>query len=136
MNIRCKYLIQKKFTKCELFNKNRIFVMRVHLIKKTTIENFAAFHANSRAALKHWQNKLKLSDWKAPEDILRYFDSADLLGRGTNRVVFDVGGNNYRIICRYAFGGIKVRLYICWIGTHNEYDKLCAERKQFFIQLY
>ena len=73
---------------------------------------------------------------KAPLDILETFGAGDLLGRGSNRVVFDIGGNNYRMICKYAFGERQVHLFICWIGTHAEYDKLCAGREQYTITNY
>ena len=52
------------------------------------------------------------------------FPSADLLGDGTEKVIFDIGGNNYRIICKYWFSRDDVHLYVKWIGTHAEYDKL------------
>ncbi|WP_298608866.1 type II toxin-antitoxin system HigB family toxin [uncultured Spirosoma sp.] len=52
------------------------------------------------------------------------FGAADLLGNGTNRIVFDIGGNYYRMICKYAFGKNQVHLFVCWIGAHAEYVKL------------
>jgi mRNA interferase HigB len=58
------------------------------------------------------------------------FGTADLLGKSSNRVVFNVGGNNYRMICKYAFGDKQVHLFICWIGTHAEYNELCSDDKQ------
>ena len=57
-------------------------------------------------------------------------------GNGSNRVVFDVGGNNYRVICKYWFGITRVHLYVKWIGTHAEYDKICALRKQYNVNEY
>jgi len=62
--------------------------------------------------------------------------SADLLGKGSNRVVFDIGGNNYRMICKYWFGRTKAHLYIKWLGTHAEYDALCSENKQYSAENY
>jgi mRNA interferase HigB len=79
---------------------------------------------------------VKYADWNAPSDIKQTFASADLLGGGGNRVVFDVGGNNYRMICKYAFGEKQVHLFICWIGTHTEYDELCDNNEQYTITNY
>jgi mRNA interferase HigB len=64
--------------------------MKIHLITKWTIENYARANAGSRNAVRLWQLVLKGSDWRNPEDILNTFGSADLLGAGSDRVVFDI----------------------------------------------
>ena len=110
--------------------------MRVRLIKKKTIEDFALQNANSRSSFKLWLSIIKLADWEIPEDITATFSSADLLGNGSNRVVFDIGGNNYRMICKYHFTKKMVHLYIKWIGSHSEYDKLCDKNKQYTIDIF
>jgi len=110
--------------------------MRVHLIRKETIEDFSRNNTGSRASLKDWLSKLNYADWLAPEDIQSTFNSADLLGQGTDRVVFDIGGNNYRIICKYYFGTSKVHIYIKWIGTHAAYSKLCRKGAQYIVDEY
>ena len=79
---------------------------------------------------------IEIVDWNVPADIMKTFSYADILGKGTNRVVFNVGGNTYRIICKYAFGQNMVHLFICWIGTHKEYDELCKRGEQYTISLY
>ena len=69
-------------------------------------------------------------------DIKDTFASADLLGRGSDRVVFNIGGNNYRIIAKYYFGQEKVHLFIKWIGTHSEYNELCTKSQHFNINQF
>ena len=110
--------------------------MRVHLIRKETLEDFTFLHARSTIPIEDWLEKLKNANWMLPEDIKRTYGSADLLGRGSNKVVFDIGGNNYRMICKYVFGKKNVHLFICWIGKHSDYDQLCKEVKQYTINLY
>lgn len=110
--------------------------MRVHLIKKATIEAYAQKNAGSRSSLRLWLSVLKNADWKYARDIIETFGSADLLGNGTDRVVFDIGGNNYRMICHYVFGGHLVHLFVCWIGTHAEYTRLCDNNKQYTVNEY
>jgi mRNA interferase HigB len=66
----------------------------------------------------------------------RNLRSADLLGNGSNRVVFDIGRNNFRMICKYVFSQKQVHVFICWIGTHAEYDELCKAGKQYRITEY
>jgi mRNA interferase HigB len=110
--------------------------MRIHLIRKASIEDFDGKNAQSRVPFTEWLTKIKYADWQKPADIQLTFPSADLLGDGSNRVVFDIGGNNYRMICKYAFGDKQVHLFVCWIGTHSEYDKLCESNKQYTISVY
>lgn len=112
------------------------FIMKVHLIRKETIEAFVKQNAQSRTAFAEWSTKLKFADWASPEDIQATYPSTDILGKGTSRAVFDIGGNKYRMIGKYAFGDNQVHLFICWMGTHAEYDKLCATGKQYEISNY
>ncbi len=107
--------------------------MRVHLIKRQTIEDFVKEHAGSRVPFGEWLSKLKFADWETTADLGETFGSADLLGKGSERVVFDIGGNNYRMICKYVFGEKQVHLFVCWLGTHAAYNKLCKEKKQYSV---
>ena len=50
-------------------------------------------------------------------------EAADIIEN--ERIVFNIGGNNYRLICAYWFGPGMVHLYVKWIGTHAEYNRLC-----------
>jgi mRNA interferase HigB len=111
-------------------------LMKVNLIKRQTIEAYALQNARSRSSFRLWLNLLKQTNWEEPSDIMDTFGAADLLGNGSNRVVFNIAGNNYRMICKYHFGVAKVHLYIKWIGTHAEYSKLCDNNEQYTIDIY
>ncbi|WP_394346171.1 type II toxin-antitoxin system HigB family toxin [Pedobacter duraquae] len=104
--------------------------------KKQSLEDFAWLQSNSRTPLEDWIDQLKLADWQQPSDIKRTYNTADLLGAGSNRVVFDIGGNNYRLSCKYAFGLKQIHLFVCWIGTHADYDRLCKINGQYTINLF
>lgn len=110
--------------------------MRIHLLRKETIEGFARRNAQSRTYLNDWLAKLRKADWQMPADIKTTFKTADLLGKGSGRVVFDIGGNNYRIICKYHWGITMIHLSIKWIGTHDAYNELCSKNEQYTISLY
>ena len=110
--------------------------MKVHLIRKETIEKFSAENAQGRVALNEWCTKLKYANWEIPADMQATFPATDLLGNGSNRAVFDIGGNKYRLIVKYAFGDKQVHLFICWIGTHAGYDKLCKTGEQYSVHYF
>lgn len=82
--------------------------------------------------------KIINADWDKPNDIKYTFASADLLGKGSSRAIFNIGGNKHRIICSYYFNEeIDTAIFfVKWIGTHAEYDKLCAENMQYTINIF
>jgi mRNA interferase HigB len=110
--------------------------VRIHLVRRETVVQFISMNPNSRVSFIDWLSKIKFADWEIPSDIGLTFPKADILGQSTSRVVFNIGGNQYRLIAKYYFGETKVHLFICWIGSHAEYDKLCKEGKQYTIHNY
>ncbi|MBN4049688.1 type II toxin-antitoxin system HigB family toxin [Bacteroidales bacterium AH-315-N07] len=110
--------------------------MRVHLIKKQTIENYIVGNVQSKASFTIWLSIIKRVEWKEPNDIQSTFNSVDILGKGSERVVFNIGGNKYRMICSYYFGQNRVHMFVKWIGTHAEYTKVCKEGNQYIVDIY
>lgn len=110
--------------------------MKVHVIKKQTIEDYVKGNAQSKTSFEIWFSIVKRTDWNEPNEIILTFNSADILGNGSERVVFNIGGNKYRMICSYHFGINRVHLFVKWIGSHAEYSKLCNERKQYSVNFY
>jgi mRNA interferase HigB len=110
--------------------------MKVHLIKKQIIENFVLANARSRSSFNLWLSAIKYADWDKPENVKQTFGTAGFLGNNSNRIVFDIGGNNYRMICKYHTGKKQFHLFICWIGTHAAYDELCKKNLQYSINTF
>ncbi len=55
-------------------------------------------------------------------EIITAYNSADILGKGSDRVVFNIGGNNFRLICKYHFVNTRVYLLSGWdpmLGIQN-----------------
>ena len=105
--------------------------MKVRLLRKDTVEDFANAHTNGKIHFEKFLNIFKYAVWLVPLDIVCSYPG-NLLGNGSDRVVFDVGGNGrnaFRIICKFAFGRKFVRLYVAWIGTHEEYNRLTLNYK-------
>lgn len=65
--------------------------MKVHLIKAKTVRKFAKDHAASINSLEKWIDIVKSADWDSPENMKQSFTIIDILGKGSNRAVFDVG---------------------------------------------
>jgi len=71
--------------------------------------------------LKNWYQVVDKASWNAPADVKRMFGATvDFIG--DNRLVFDIGGNKYRLIAwvNYHYGVVYVR----FIGTHRAYDAI------------
>ena len=127
--------LNQNFTFCEL-SLTYTYNMKIRLIKRKSIEDFALQHARSRSSFQIWLTLLQHANWNEPADIAATFGSANLLGNGSNRVVFDIAGNNYRMICKYHFGIKMLHLYIKWIGTHATYTALCDKNEQYTVNIY
>lgn len=110
--------------------------MRIHLIKTASILDFVHRNPEAKVAFMYWLHVVRNADWNTPVDIKKTFGTADFLGRGSNRVVFDIGGNKYRLILKYHFGKKEVHLFVCWIGDHKAYDKICKSGLQYTINVF
>lgn len=86
--------------------------MKVHLIKKQSIEDYVLENARSRTSFETWLSIIKRVDWNEPKDIISTFNRSDILGKGSARVVFNIGGNNFRLICKYHFGQSRIHLFV------------------------
>jgi mRNA interferase HigB len=79
-------------------------------------------HRDAEQPLRTWVRVVRAASWPDPMEIKPMFNSADILGDG--RIVFDIGGNKYRLITwvNFHYGVVYVR----FIGTHREYDGVDA----------
>jgi len=68
------------------------------------------------------RNDPAIAEWRNPEDVKASYPKASILKAG--RVVFNVKGNDYRLIARvqYQAGVLMIRFF----GTHAEYDEIDA----------
>lgn len=107
--------------------------MKVILLSRQRMVDYARRNSQSRTGINHWMKKTGKVDWNSPVDIVASFSGADLLGKGSSRIIFNIGGNKYRTICTYHFGKHEIILNVRWIGTHAEYTKLCISGQQYTI---
>ncbi|WKZ48303.1 MAG: type II toxin-antitoxin system HigB family toxin [Anaerolineales bacterium] len=95
----------------------------MRVISRKKLREFWEEHPDSRQPLQAWYADVKHSDWKKPSDIKNVYRNASFLSN--NRVVFNIKGNNYRVVVvvEYSFGIVFIR----FVGTHKEYDRIDAE---------
>lgn len=94
----------------------------MRIISIASLKQFCETHNQAEQPLKAWVDEVKKAQWKTPQDIKDKYRSADFLSN--NRVVFDIKGNDYRLIVAVAYRFQAV--YIKFVGTHAEYDKIDA----------
>lgn len=94
----------------------------MRVIAKRTLREFWKKHPDSEQQLKAWYEEANNAYWKTPADIKREYPSASILR--DNRIIFNIKGNNYRVVVKinYKFSMVWIR----FIGTHSEYDKIDA----------
>ncbi len=74
-------------------------------------------------ALKAWFKDVSDAEWGSFKDVQEAFNRASAVG--SDRIVFRIRGNHYRLIVRVNFEFSIV--YIKFVGTHAEYDKIEAD---------
>ena len=84
------------------------------------IRDFIAKHADADVALRDWYKRTTKANWTNFADIKQTFNTVDYVGN--DRYVFDIKGNNYRIVAVVIF--INKKVYMRFVGTHEEYDKI------------
>lgn len=77
---------------------------------------------DAEVPLRTWIKVVRGAEWSRPSDVKNMFRSADILSNG--RVVFDIGGNKYRLVVAVHYRG--KRIYVRFIGAHKDYDKINA----------
>ncbi len=94
----------------------------MRIISRKTLREFLEQHPDTEQSLKAWYHDTKRANWKTPADIKDAYRNASFVGN--NRVVFNIKGNQYRLVVaiQYQHGIIYVR----FVGTHAEYDKIDA----------
>jgi len=92
----------------------------VRIIAKRTLQDFWKRHPKAKGPLEAWHQEVAQADWASPSAVKAHFRSASVL-QG-NRVVFNVAGNQYRLVMKINYPYRVV--YIRFIGTHAEYDAI------------
>ena len=94
----------------------------MRVISRKHLVSYWTSHPDAEQSLKAWYDEAVAATWRTPQDIKDQYRSASFVGQ--NRVVFNIKGNDHRLIVAvaYRFGA----LYIKFVGTHADYDKVDA----------
>jgi mRNA interferase HigB len=92
----------------------------MRIISRRILREFWEKHPDSATALQSWFHDVESVTWNGLADIKAVYQNASFVAN--NRVVFNVKGNHYRIVVVIIYQHGMV--YICFVGTHAEYDRI------------
>lgn len=95
----------------------------MHVISRKKLIAFWTIHPETEGPLRAWVKETEHSKWDCFEDIKKVYASASRI-KG-NRVVFNIKGNNYRLLVKIEYPANTV--FIRFLGTHEEYDRVSVE---------
>ena len=78
---------------------------------------------DAKGPLESWYEEALRSEWTSPHAVQLHYATASFVGR--NRVVFNIGGNKYRLVVEMQYrAGIA---WVKFVGTHAEYERIKVE---------
>ena len=92
----------------------------MRIFTEQALKDYSLKHPDSKVALQEWAEIVKKSQWTCFADIKATFNSVDSIGN--QRYVFNIKGNNYRLVVAVKFTPELV--YIRFVGTHDEYSRI------------
>ena len=99
--------------------------LAVRVIARITLKRFwqQPGCGDARSPLESWHEEAIKARWTSPQAVKDQYASASICGK--HRVVFNVGGNKYRLVVEMQYqAGIA---WVKFIGTHAQYDRINVE---------
>lgn len=90
----------------------------MHIVSRKRLKEFWEIELNALTPLDEWYKRLKKTKCSNLAALRQIFPTADLVGKC---IVFNVGGNKYRVITKIDFQ--RETVYVRFVLTHSEYDK-------------
>ena len=96
----------------------------MRIVSKRTLREFweQPQYSDSQGQLEAWREEVLKADWSTPQELKAQFGNASILQ--DNRVVFNIKGNDYRLIVKINYPYRMV--YVRFVGTHKMYDEIDA----------
>jgi len=96
----------------------------MQIVARRTLRVFWERHSRAAAPLRTWYALAAAAEWRNHRDVKAMFGTTvDFVG--DNRVIFDIGGNKYRLVVHVSYR--FKRVLIKFVGTHAEYDRIDPE---------
>lgn len=95
----------------------------MHIIALKTLREFWERHPQAETPLRGWYAEATRARWGTPADIKAAHRNASFLAN--HRVVFNIKGNDYRLVVAVRY--TSATIFIRFVGTHAEYDRIDAE---------
>lgn len=96
----------------------------MRLVARKTLREFWVRHPDAESSLRAWANEAEQAAWETSADIKARYATASIID--SERVVFNIHGNDYRLVVKVWFAGKAV--YVKFIGTHGEYDRIDVKK--------
>lgn len=99
----------------------------MRLFSRSTLLEFARRHAAARGPLLAWAKEIEDARFATTAELRARYRSADFIG---DKVVFNIGGNNYRVIVKIAYAQpekeppLNGMVFVLFVGTHAEYNRI------------
>lgn len=95
--------------------------MRIY--SRSTLKLFWKKHPDAEQPLRAWFAEAKQAQWKTPSQIKAHHRTASFVG--DERVVFNIGGNKYRLVVAVSY--LRGTVFVRFVGTHAQYDRIDVE---------
>ena len=103
-------------------------MVKVRIIKWSNVLLLCRKDKTMLNAFEDFRRRLKFANaCSNPQDLVQSFQNSDLITcpkLKQSRIVFNIGNNKYRMICGYIFKVKTTILFVKFVGTHKEYDKV------------
>ena len=110
----------------------------MRVIARSTLSRFLGTLAGRKdraavkAALDAWYYEVKSAAWSSPAEVKRAYANASIIG--SERVVFNIKGNSYRLVAAIDYQ--RQAVFIKWLGSHADYDRIDVRTVQYGDQTY
>jgi mRNA interferase HigB len=104
----------------------------MRIVNRSTIGSWSARHGDAFAPLTYWYRVSSRATWSCFEDVRKDFPAADHIPTKATkdlRVVFNIGGNSYRLVVHIQMA--MKTIYLKDFLTHAEYDKVDLKAKKY-----
>lgn len=92
----------------------------MRVLSKSTLREFWEIHPDYEQQLLGWYKEFKTSNFRSSHELISFFPNSRSIG--ANRYIFNIKGNNYRLVVKISFALQTV--WVRFIGTHSEYNEV------------